>query len=144
MSIESTIADAILTVVGTVAEVKTVNFDNIILATSDFRDHELPAVQLWDVFQSIQHERGRILVNWSLSLELIMKSLTSESVDQKALWELRRKIQLALWEKPNLGIPGVVHMIYTGNITDLHSVQPYYIARLDFDVQYYDNLTGSC
>lgn len=144
MSIESDIADAIVAVVTTVTEVKTINFDKIILATSDFRDHELPAVQLWDVFQSVEHQRGRILVSWSLSLELIMKSLTTGSVVQKDLWELRRKIQLALWANPNLGIPGVVHMVYTGNITDLHTVEPYYISRLDFDVLYYDNLTGAC
>jgi len=144
LSIESDIADAIVAVVTTVTEVKTINFDKIILATSDFRDHELPAVQLWDVFQSVEHQRGRILVSWSLSLELIMKSLTTGSVVQKDLWELRRKIQLALWANPNLGIPGVVHMVYTGNITDLHTVEPYYISRLDFDVLYYDNLTGSC
>lgn len=144
MSIESDIADAIVAVVTTVTEVKTINFDKIILATSDFRDHELPAVQLWDVFQSVEHQRGRILVSWSLSLELIMKSLTTGSVVQKDIWELRRKIQLALWANPNLGIPGVVHMVYTGNITDLHTVEPYYISRLDFDVLYYDNLTGSC
>lgn len=144
MSIESDIADAIVNIVTAIPAIKTVNFDKVILATSDFRDHELPAVQLWDVFQSVEHQRGRILVNWSLSLELIMKSLTSGTVVQKDLWELRRTIQLALWANPNLGIPGVVHMVYTGNITDLHTVEPYYISRLDFDVQYYDNLTGAC
>ena len=144
MSIESTIADAIVAVVEAVPGVKSVNFDKVLLATSDFRDHELPAVQLWDVGQSIEHQRGRILVTWALSLEVIMKSLVAGSVVQKDLWEFRRTIQLALWAKPNLGIPGVVHLIYSGNITDLHSVEPYYITRLDFDVQYYDNLTGSC
>jgi hypothetical protein len=92
----------------------------------------------------MQHQRGRILVNWALSLELVMKSLESGAVDQSTLWTLRRDIQLALWNEPNLGIPGVVHMIYTGNVTDLHLIEPYYIARIDFDVQFYDNLTGSC
>lgn len=144
MSIESNIADAIVAVLSAMSQIKTVNFDKVILTTSDFRDHELPAVQLWDVAQTIEHQRGRILVNWALSLELIMKSLTGGSVIQKDLWELRRTIQRALWANPNLGIPGVVHLVYTGNITDLHSVEPYYISRMDFDVQYYDDLTGSC
>ena len=144
MSIESDIADAIVAVVTAVPGIKSVNFDKVLLTTSDFRDFELPAVQLWDVAQTIQHERGRILVSWSLSLELIMKSLTSGEVIQKDLWELRRTIQLALWANPNLGIPGVVHLVYSGNVTDLHTVEPYYISRIDFDVQYYDNLTGSC
>lgn len=144
MSIESTIADALVAVLNTVTEVKTVNFDKVLLASTDFRDHELPAVQLWDVGQFIEHKRGRILVTWSISLEIIMKPLTSGAVVQKDLWELRRTIQRALWANPNLLIPGVVHLVYTGNISDLHTVEPYYISRLDFDVQYYDDLTGSC
>jgi hypothetical protein len=144
MSIESTIADALVSVLQAVPGINSVNFDKVILATSDFRDFELPAIQLWDVGQFIEHQRGRILVTWSISLEIVMKSLVSGQVSQKDLWELRRTIQLALWANPNLSIPGVVHLVYTGNITDLHSVEPYYIARLDFDVLYYDDLTGWC
>jgi hypothetical protein len=135
---------AIVARVETVPEVVKINSDRIILATSDFRDYELPAVQIWDMAQRIDHQRGRILVNWSMSIEIVMKSLESGTVYQTTLWDLRRKIQLALWAEPNLGIPGVVHMIYTGNVTDLHLMEPYYVARIDLDVQFYDELTGSC
>ena len=144
MAIESDIMNAIVAKVQTVPEIVTVNSDKIKLSISEFRDHELPAVQIWDVAQAIKHERGRILVNWSLSLEIIMKSLESGLVNQNILWDLRRKIQLAIWNEPSLGIPGVIHPIYTGNVTDLHLLEPYYIARIDFDVQFYDVLTGSC
>lgn len=144
MAIETDIMNAIVARVQTVPEVVTINSDRIVLATSDFRDHELPAVQIWDVAQSMQHQRGRVLVNWAMSLEIVMKSLESGAVDQSTLWTLRRDIQLALWNEPNLNIPGVVHMIYTGNVTDLHLIEPYYVARIDFDVQFYDDLTGSC
>lgn len=145
MSIESDISDKLVAIiVADVPEVVSASFDQIKLATTDFADHELPAVQFWDNGQVPTHERGRILVDWNLSLELIMKSEISGLVDQKGLFELRRKIQLALWAQPNLGIPGVVHLIYTGNISDLHLLAPHYIARIDFAVRYYDNLTGSC
>lgn len=144
MAIESQIMAAIVARVETVPEVVKINSDRIILATSDFRDYELPAVQIWDMAQRIDHQRGRILVNWSMSIEIVMKSLESGTVYQTTLWDLRRKIQLALWAEPNLGIPGVVHMIYTGNVTDLHLMEPYYVARIDLDVQFYDELTGSC
>lgn len=145
MSIESDIVDAIVTKLETaVPEVNYISFDKIKLATSDFAAHELPAVQIWDSGASIKHERGRILVDWNLALELIMKSEIQGLVDQKGLFELRRKIQLALWEKPNLGIPGVVHLIYNANVSDLHLLDPFYIARIDFAVRYYDSLTGTC
>jgi len=144
MSIESTIIDSIVTVVTAVPGINYVSFDKIKLATSDFGAHELPAVQIWDNGQIIAHERGRVRKDWTLSLELIMKSDIAGVVDQKGLFELRRTIEQALWAQPNLGIPGVVHLIYTGNISDLHLLEPYYIARVDFTVQYYDDLTGSC
>jgi len=144
VAIETQIIDAIVSRIQTVPEIVTINSDRIVLATSDFQDHEIPAVQIWDLAQSIQHQRGRILVNWSISIEIILRSLESGAASQRSLWDLRRKIQLALWEEPNLNLPGVVHMIYTSNITDLHLVEPNYIARLDLDVQFYDELTGSC
>ena len=145
MSIESDIVDAIVAIVDTnVASVNYVSFDKIKLATSDFAAHELPAVQIWDNGMLIAHERGRVRKDWNLSLELIMKSEVTGEVNQKALFELRREVELALWAQPNLGIPGVIHLIYTGNISDLHLLEPFYIARIDFTVQFYDNLTGSC
>jgi len=144
MSIESDIVDRVVAVTTAVAGVNYVSFDRIKLAISDFGAHELPAVQIWDNGQTIVHERGRVKKDWNLSLELIMKSDIAGVVDQKGLFELRRTIEQALWLQPNLGIPGVVHLIYTGNISDLHLLEPYYISRIDFSVQYYDNLTGSC
>jgi len=145
MSIESDIIDKIILVLETGApEINYLSFDKIKLATSDFAPHELPAIQLWDNGQVVTHERGRILVDWNISLELIMKSEIVGEVDQKGLLELRRKLQLLLWENPNLGIPGVIHLVYTGNITDLHLLEPFYVARMDFAVRYYDRLTGSC
>lgn len=144
MSIESSIVDKIVQIVTAVPGINYVSFDKIKLAINDFAPHELPAVQLWDNGATPIHERGRIRVDWNLSLELIMKSEITGVVDQKALFELRRTIQLALWAQPNLGIPGVVHLFYTGSNSDLHLLEPYYIARIDFAVQFYDNLTGSC
>jgi hypothetical protein len=144
MIMEEQIFDALVDAIETVTEVQTINSDRIFLATTQFRDHEFPAVQIWDVAQSFEHQRGRVLVNWAISVEIIMKSLVSGEVSQKELWELRHKIQKALWAQPNLGIPGVVHLVYTGNVTDLHTIEPHYIARIDFDVVYYDDLTGSC
>lgn len=144
VSIESQISDKLVAIIDAIPEVKTVNFDEVKLAISEFRPHELPAVQFWDTGGTVEHERGRIIMNWGLSLEIVMRSKQTGVVNQKDLWDLRRAIQRAIWEQPNLGIPGVIHSVYTGTITDLHSVEPHYIARLDFDIRFYDDLTGSC
>ena len=91
MAIETDIMDAIVARVATVPEIITINSDKIVLATSDFQDHEIPAVQIWDLAQVVEHQRGRILVNWALSLEIIIRSLETGIASQRDLWELRRK-----------------------------------------------------
>ena len=140
---EELIANEIKSVIETeIPTLKVVNFEDVKLAISDFADHELPAVQIWDAAQTIQHERHRILVNWSISVEIIMKSSENGAISQSDLWEMRRAVQRAIWKRPNLGIPGVVHSIYVGNVTDLHMVDPYYVSRIDLDVQFYDNLVS--
>jgi len=144
MSIESDIIDAIIAAVDTVVEIKYISFDKIRIAINEFQPHELPAIQIWDNGQIPTHERGRVRKDWNLSLELIMKSEITGEVDQKGLFELRRKVEQALWAVPNLNVPGVIHLIYNSNISDLHLLEPYYIARIDFTVQYYDSLTSSC
>jgi hypothetical protein len=144
MTIESDIIDKIVDICLAVPGINYVSFDKIKLATGDFAAHEIPAIQIWDNGQAIFHERGRAKVEWNISLELIMKSDFSGVVDQKALMALRRTIALALWANPNLGIPGVIHLVYTGNNSDLHLLEPFYVARIDFIVVFYDNLTGSC
>lgn len=144
MSIESDIVDKIVQIVAAVPGINTVNFDEVRLGVEDFEEHELSAIQIWDNGQTITHQRQRSLVDWALSLELIMKSDINNVVNQKALFEKRREIVLALFDKPNLGIPGMTHLYYTGNISDLHLVNPYYIARIDMTAQFYDQLTGTC
>jgi hypothetical protein len=144
MTIESDIIDKIVEICLAVPGINYVSFDKIKLATGDFAAHEIPAIQIWDNGQGITHERGRARIEWNISLELIMKSDFSGVVDQKALMELRRTIALALWAEPNLGIPGVIHLVYSSNTSDLHLLEPFYVARIDFAVMFYDNLTGSC
>ena len=146
MSIESDIVDAIIAVVEAVPDIRSAKFDEIKLAIEDFKDSDLPAVQIWDNGMIPKHERQRVLQHWSLSLELIMRTKVTGVVNQKVLFEKAREITLALFKDPRLGLgsKGFQHLIFNGRITDLHFVQPNYISRIDITARYYDALTGSC
>lgn len=143
-AIESTISDKLVTIVSGVTGINSVSFDRVRLSVDDFRPHEIPAVQMFDVGQLVTHVKTQKEVVWSIALEIIMKTKSSGTVDQKDLWNLRRDVELALWDDPNIGIAEVYQLTYTGNATDLHLLHPYYVARMDFDVTYIDALTGSC
>lgn len=144
-AIESIIADSLVSLIRTdVPSLKVVNFDKVKLSIEDFQAHEIPACQIYDVSQTNTHVRGQKEVLWGLAIEIIMRPTVTGTVDQKALWNLRRDIELVIWAQPNLNVTQVIHAIYKSNITDLHLLEPYYIARMDLDVKYRDDLTGSC
>jgi len=144
-AIESEIADALVAQISAgVPALNSVSFDKIKLAIDEFQPYEIPAVQIYDIGQDIVHMRGRKEVEWAIAIEIILKNTVAAIADQKSLWDLRRDVELAIWATPNLGIPKVIHAIYTGNVTDLHLLEPYYVARMDMSIKYNDDLTGSC
>lgn len=134
---EEQIADAIVALLendATLSDINYVAFGDLKTAINDFVDPELPAVQLYDERQTVTHEAGRGRYVWPLVLEIIMKPTVNNTVDQKSLWDLRRRIELVLWANPNLNIPGVNQLMYKGSMTDYHSLKPYYIGLMEFDV----------
>ena len=143
-SLKPSIASAIITKLDTVAALKLKVFDKVRIAAGDFQDHELPACQLIDVGETIEHERSRAKKTWQISLELIMKPNEFGRISQQDLWDLQYDVERALWLNPNLGIAGVIHLRYIGSQTDLHLLDPYYFARLDFEVLYYEALVDEC
>lgn len=140
MSMKTLIAEAIMARLETVAGVKSKNFDTVKLLASDFQDHELPAIQLIDLNESVEHEQRRAKKTWTIALEVVLKPNEFGTKSQKDLWDLCYSIERTLWQFPNLAVPGVIHLRYLGSQTDLHLLAPFYFARLDFDVLYYQPL----
>lgn len=141
---KTVIAEAILEQLRAVKSIRYFNFDKVRLLAKHFKEHEIPAIQLIDVSETIQHENVRAKRFWQLSLELLLKGSPDGSVGQTDLWNLSYEVERAIWSRPNFGVPGVIHAVYLGNSTDLHLLEPYYFTRLDFEIQYYDDLVRSC
>jgi len=129
-----------------VPELKYISFDRVRLRYGDFTDYELPAVQIYDVGETAQHENVRKRVTWILYLELIMKSSMDGEVNQADLWNMAYLIERKLWADPTLGggLPGFLHIKYSGNVTDLHLLPPFYSARIEFEAHYYEDLVREC
>ena len=143
-TMKSKIADALLSKVQEVDSVVYTNFDKVRLLASDFNDYELPAVQLIDVGETVQHQNVRARKSWQIALELLMKPTVLGEVSQQDLWNLQYEIERKIFQRPNFGIPGVIHMTYLGSQTDLHLLEPYYFARIDLQVDYYEALVRRC
>lgn len=143
-SIRSQIADALLARIATLPAIKSSSFDVVRLQANDFQDWELPAVQIIDLGEINTHETRRAKKGWQLVVELILGPTGATVPTQKTLWDLMQDLEQAIWAEPNLNIPGVVHMVLTQTSTDLHLMTPYYLGRIELQVDYYQPLVGTC
>lgn len=143
-SMKSKIADALTTKVAEIPQLNYVSFDKVRLLASDFKDIEIPAVQLIDVRLDHQHEAPRSKKFWQIALELLLKGNQYHEVSQQDLWNLEYEVLRKIFERPNFGLRGVIHIKYLGSSTDLHLLDPYYFSRMDFEIQFYEDLVGTC
>lgn len=134
------ISRAIVAKLETLEVIKSVEFDKIRLTSDDFMSVECPAIQLIALAETNEHERSRAKKLWNIALELVMKSTPEAPLSQVDLWNTQYRVERVLWSLPNLGIPGVIHLRYLGNQTDLHLIEPYYVVRMDLEALYYDPL----
>lgn len=149
-SMKTKIAREILAICATIPVVKYTAFDKVKLLAADFLETEIPAIQLIDVNMTSVHEMSRAKKTWQIALELLMKGNESGSVSQSDLWNLEYEVLRKLWAHP--GLPGVksgsggkvIQMNFLGSQTDLHLLEPYYFARLDFEVLFYEAMVTDC
>jgi hypothetical protein len=132
------ICNAIVQKLNTIRQIRTVVSDRVLISTDDFSEVTLPAIQFIDLNEKIEHEQSRTKNTWLFNLELVMKGSQWESVTQQDLWNLMYLVAREMGSQPNFGIPGVIHVKYLNNQTDLHLLESHYIAKLTFEVLYYE------
>jgi hypothetical protein len=121
-----------------------VEFENIRLLASEFNAHEFPAIQIYDNGETATQLKGRTSNILSISIELVlMRSAVTGLVDQGQLFDKKLEIKQKIGEDPRLGINGgvdgtIMHIQYVAGATDLHSLAPHYLARLDFEVLFHE------
>lgn len=147
VSSRSKIAQALLDIIAAaVPEVKYLAFDIVRLAASDFQDHELPAVQMFDAVELADYvQRSDVQKGWSIIIEVVVGPTSEQVPSQKDLWDLMQAVEMAVTTAPRLGPPGtvpkIIHAKLVGSQTDLHLMKPFYVGRIEIQVQY---LQGQC
>lgn len=143
-SVRTKISNALLARLDLVTELKYKAFDSVKLMATDFQEWEIPAVQAIDLAEIITHEMRRAKKSWNLVLEVIVGPTSSDTPDQRDLWDLMETIERQLWAVPNLGLSEVIHMQLLSTSTDLHLLKPFYLGRIELAVLYYQPLVGDC
>jgi len=138
------IADALKSSLSAVTGIVTVSYSDIRLLASDFKDYELPAVQIIDMAEDNVHEMGRGLKSWNISLEIVIGPKETYVPSQSDLWDLLETIESTIFKNPKLSLQYVTQMTLLGTTTDLHILKPLFTARMDLQVSYYQTLVQPC
>lgn len=144
VSMRSQIADALMARLALVTEFKYTNFDKVKLVASDFQDFEIPACQIIDLGETVEHEQRRAKKFWNLAVEIVIGPSAAASVTQKDLWDLMEHTERTIFAVPNLGVSKMLHLHLIGTSTDLHFMEPFYVGRLELMAQYFQPLVGDC
>ena len=145
ISMEEKIASAIIAAVSGLREIKYATYKTVRITADDFNEIETPAVQLIDLVLTEEPEKSRTKNTWRIALELIMKPTQYQQIDQSDLWSTCYSIKRAVGAVPGLGIPGLIHILPVQRVTSLPDlVPPYYVAKLEFDILFYESYVREC
>ena len=143
MSKKREIFDAVKTqLTEQLAWAKVVDWEKIRIMSSDFGDHEIPCVQFYPLPTEYKPQQGRNQATMVLQVEVVLKSSVEGVVDQRDLFDRMDAVCLAFGTRPNLGVPGVIHVRLVKDFTDPHTIQPHFIGILTFEVVYMTTYTG--
>jgi len=144
VSNDSQILDAMETQLKTLPWVKVVETENIKLGFSELGDHELPYIQVYDNGQVFEHQRGEILTRWQVAVELVLRSSSLDVVNMRTLLDKRQDVEQCIGANVNLGIAGVINVLYLSNTPDIQVVKPFYVTTLLFEVVYRKRYVSDC
>lgn len=142
MGIKRQIFEALATRLSTLAWVKLVSWEKVRLTESDFQDHEIPCIQMYDTGALNTHQGGRVEARMGIIVELVLKQTTSMVVNQGILFDYVEEIEQLIGGQIDLGVAGVLHLRYVSDNTDLHTINPFYYASLEFEAIYLKSFTG--
>ena len=143
-NIDSAILDAFEASLKTIPWAKQVETENI-KVSFEAEEFDIPLIQAYGNGQQITVERnGRVRVNWSIIVELVLKEDRNNSYNQRDLLNKREDIEQAIGANVRLGIPEVINVLYLNNIDDIGIVRPFFVTQLEFNVQYHKQYAGFC
>jgi hypothetical protein len=149
-SMKSKIVEELASLFSTLDWVKRVNYENILIGFSGFRDHEIPAIQIIDLTNIRDPENQRDLNTWILSVQLIMKQKSTDNVNQSVLFDRMNDMITLVGQNTVLKItpdnPGdsFLQIRPIAEVTDLHSENPFYLAEINLEAMFYTGTRGGC
>ena len=150
-SIENQILSGLQTILLTLSWPKQVEFEFIKTSVTDFREHELPAIQFYFPTMAYAPLQGRSDTDGTIIVEIIMRKSSTDLVNQGLLLDRLDEVLQKVGANPQLGLTslpateGSFKRIdpFAGS-TALHIEDPFYTGSLTFIADYFRPFSGIC
>lgn len=131
----------------TITWVKLCEIEKIRNLFTDFRETELPAIQIFDSGPAIiAGAKTLVNVRWPLQIECVLKSTKEHTFDQGEMLDKKADIEAKISADLGLLIPtsieGFISLQYVSFETDLHTTPGYYAIILRFDALFSKKFPG--
>ncbi len=129
---------------------RSIEFEKVRILTADFQEHELPGIQIYDIGETATPLLSQTENTMQFSVEIVMTRNTGELINQGLLFDRKLEVKRAIGKDPTLGIissPGIgsfKNVQYKGSNTDFATIEPHYIARLDFEALFTEPFVRDC
>ena len=151
VSLEKLVFEQLETKLNEITWANNVEVERFKLGVTDFRDSDIPAIQVIDAGMTSTPETRRNRKSWLILIQIILKSKSIDEVDQGDLFDRMKDVELKIGEDPTLGLNNpsfgtedkIVHMTLVSRDTDTMSA-PFYIGSLVFNVESTAPYTGVC
>lgn len=137
VSPEALMLDKMREIAAGVSWVKTVRVVDPLLSM-EVHEFEIPLIQINPQEQPMISERNEALVKWGIVIELVLLADTNRPVDPFELYEKIHDLWRVYGAAYRLDgvVNGIIGLYPVQVAVDLHTVKPYYVGQLLFELQY--------
>lgn len=135
-SIERLVFEALATRLATLTWINKIEYQQPRLMMSDWRDHEIPAVQFWDNGEPYRQVREHYEADFGITIELVLKSTAALVQGQGDLFDRKQEIEDLIGSDPHLAINDgrIYQAVLIRSDTDIFTQQPFLIAQIGLNV----------
>lgn len=129
---------------------RKVEYERVRATLSDFQNHEIPGVQIYDLSENYTHSQQRVKTEWTIVVEYYQSANPDGSHDQGLLMDRKFEIERKIGDNIKLNITSVpddgriFHVKYVSSQTNLFLVNGMSLAQMQFAILFEKPFTGTC
>jgi hypothetical protein len=142
--IEAKILEGVKAKLDTLTWPALVTWERLRLTTTDISSFEIPLVQLYMSSTECRHQTQTLESTMTFFVEVLLRQSATAVANQRELLDKIEDVKDVMGVNPNMDIPGVFHIRMIRREIDVHTLEPFFYGRLQFECVFKESYTRNC